>query len=166
MAEFSFLDDDSRPAVGMVEYADDVVSKFLGVLETEGVVVREKDMLEPQGIRASADLRDLEYGSFAMQVGTHDNDFVISIWPKTTNLLAIQSIKAKQNNLIMQFIRVLQDYVPDYLRVNIFPPAKEFDVAVFSIKILGAMDALGLDIETMRDELPAKIAQAWVAGSK
>ena len=166
MAEFSFLEDDTKPKVDMVEYADDVVTKFLGVLEDEGVVIRDKDMLEPQAIVPAANLKDLEYGSFAMQIGTHENDFVISIWPKTTNLAAIQAIKGKQNNLIMQFIRVLQDYVPDYLRVNIFPPAKEFDVAVFSIKIIGALDALGLDIETMKSELPEKIARAWVLGAK
>jgi hypothetical protein len=168
MADFSFLENENTPRKEILSYEEKEVDMILSVLEKEGIIVNEvhKQMLKVEDVVPAAEMKEIQFGSISMQVGHHESDFAISLWPNTSNILMIKNVQGKQSAIIMQLIRVLQEYVPDYLRVNIFPPAREYDVAVFSIKILGAMDALGFDVESLRTELPEKLARAFMAGLK
>ena len=163
MAEFSFLEDDNNPK-STESFDDDIVAKFIKSLEDQGVVVN-KEMMEPEPI-APLKHEDVEFPSVTIQMATNNSDFIININPKASGQIATQGIKNNQNNIIMQFIGVLQKYVPDYLQVKIIPPAKEYDIAIFTIKIIGALDALGFEVSVLVKDLPNELYAAWGRGLK
>jgi hypothetical protein len=133
------------------EHAD----SFFSTLQAAGIIQEAplKD-LDEQKVEADAAMRKVENKVLCVEYGTYQANYAIHITP--THPQKNLKSQADVERALWELVKILHDYVPQTVQVDLFLPRKDWQMKVISAVIKDWEQAWALDIKKLEEEgIPA-----------
>lgn len=123
------------------EHAD----TFFNTLKTAGVIQDSpEDSLEAKQAQADASMKKLESKVLLIEYGTYQTHYAIHITP--THPVKNLSSEPMVKKALMEFVVILNEYVPYNLQVDLFLPREDWKMKVISAKVVDGTSAWNFNV--------------------
>ena len=146
--KFFFETDSSSEeyALSSQEHAD----TFFSTLKSSGIIHDSPDNLDEQQVTADAQMQRMEGPVLHIEYGTYQENYAIHLTPVHPQRNIRDDAMVRQ--VLLETVPILNDYVPQSLRVDIHPPRTDWKLKVISFVINGAAKSWALNTAQLEAE--------------